>query len=102
MRLPRRPAHRPAGRLAVLAGLLALLGCALAAAPAGAAAGDPLVLVGPANGVQGNAGIAPSLQVQSVPGDSGLELRISRNPQPADACLRIGDEVASARGQASP
>jgi len=97
----RRPAHRPTRRLALLAGLGALLAGALAAAPAVAAPGDPLTLTGPANGAQATAGLAPSLQVRSVPGDSGLALRVSRSPQPVDACMGIGAEVAGAPGRAS-
>ena len=79
-----------------------LAACALgavAAGPAAAAPGDPLALSGPAAGAQLQAGgAAPGLQARSVPGDSGLELRVSRSPAPADACGRITADVAAAPG----
>ena len=96
--ISRRPAHRPACRLAVLTGLAALVASALAAAPATAAPGDPLALTGPADGAQLTAGVGPALRARSVPGDTGLELRVSRLAQPIDACLRINAEVAQAQG----
>jgi len=71
---------------------------ALAAGPAAAAPGDPLALSGPAAGAQLAAGAPPALHARSVPGDSGLELRVSRNPAPADACGRINADVAAAPG----
>jgi hypothetical protein len=92
MRLPR-----------VLPSLLAA--CALgavAAAPASAAPGDPIVLSGPGPGAQLAAGNAPGLRARSVPGDTGLELRVSRNPTPVDACGRIGADVAQAAGTPLP
>jgi hypothetical protein len=81
-----------------------LAACALgavAAGPAAAAPGDPLVLSGPAAGAQLPAGAAPGLQGRSVPGDSGLELRVGHNPAPADACGRIAADVAAAPGTAT-
>jgi hypothetical protein len=78
-----------------------LAACALGAAaagPAAAAPGDPLALSGPAAGAQLAAGAAPGLQARSVPGDSGLELRMGRIPAPADACGRITADVAAAPG----
>src|SRR3954469_16043055 len=78
-----------------------LAACALgavAAGPAAAAPGDPLALSGPSPGAQLAAGAAPGLQARSVPGDSGLELRVSRTPAPADACGRINADVAAAPG----
>jgi hypothetical protein len=79
-----------------------LAACALgavAAGPAAAAPGDPLALSGPAAGAQLPAGgAAPGLQARSVPGDTGLELRVSRSPAPADACGRITADVAAAPG----
>src|SRR4051812_32220936 len=78
-----------------------LAACALAAAaagPAAAAPGDPLTLSGPAAGAQLAAGAAPDLQARSVPGVSGLELRVGRTPAPADACGRIAADVAAAPG----
>jgi len=78
-----------------------LAACALAAvaaAPASAAPGDPIVLTGPAAGAQLTAGAAPGLRARTVAGDSGLELRVSRNPAPVDACGRIGADVARAPG----
>jgi hypothetical protein len=70
----------------------------LLAAPANAAPGDPIALSGPAAGAQLAAGNAPLLQARSVPADTGLELRVSRNPTPVDACGRIGADVAQAAG----
>jgi hypothetical protein len=78
-----------------------LAACALgavAAAPADAAPGDPIILSGPGAGAQVAAGTAPGLRARSVPGDAGLELRVSRNPTPVDACGRIGADVAQAAG----
>jgi hypothetical protein len=92
----RRP--RAAAALVIL---IATLAAAIAAAPAVAAPGDPLALSGPADGAQLTAGAAPGLQARSVPGDSGLELRVSASPQPIDACLRINAEVAQANGTAT-
>jgi hypothetical protein len=80
-----------------------LAACALApaaAAPAAAAPGDPIVPSGPAPGAQGTAGTAPGLQARTVPGDSGLELRVSRSAATVDACGRIAGDVAAAPGAA--
>jgi hypothetical protein len=87
----------------VLASLLAActLG-AVAAAPASAAPGDPIVLSGPGPGAQLAAGNAPGLRARSVPGDAGLELRVSRSATPVDACGRIGTDVAQAAGTPLP
>jgi hypothetical protein len=74
----------------------------LAAAPANAAPGDPIVLSGPGPGAQLAAGNAPGLRARSVPGDTGLELRVSRNPTRVDACGRIGADVAQAAGTPLP
>jgi hypothetical protein len=79
--------------------------CALAvvvAAPAEAAPGDPIFLSGPAAGAQVAAGTAPGLRARSVPGDAGLELRVSRSSTPVDACGRIGTDVAQAAGTPLP
>jgi len=85
----------------VVTGLATLLASALAATPAGAAPGDALALSGPASGAQVTAGVNPALRASSVPGDSGLELRVSQSPQPIDACLRINAEIAQAPGTPS-
>lgn len=80
-----------------------LAACVLAAgapAPAAAAPGDPLAPEGPAAGARLTAGTAPALRARSVAGDSGLELRVSRNPAAIDACGRINAEVAQAPGTA--
>jgi hypothetical protein len=77
--------------------------CALgviAAAPAQAAPGDPIILSGPGPGAQLDAGKAPGLQARTVPGDTGLELRVSRSATPVDACGRVNIEVAQAPGAA--
>jgi hypothetical protein len=71
---------------------------AVAAGPAAAAPGDPLALSGPAAGARLTAGATPGLQARSVPGDSGLELRVSRSLAPVDACGRTGADVAQAPG----
>src|SRR3954470_1628350 len=79
--------------------LLAACAVVLAAAgPAAAAPGDPIVLTGPAPGAQLTAGTAPGLQARTVPGDSGLELRVSRSAATVDACGRINADVAAAPG----
>src|SRR4051795_10080134 len=83
-----------AARALVAACVLALT----AAGPAAAAPGDPIVLTGPAAGAQVPAGTAPGLQARTVPGDSGLELRVSRSAAPVDACGRINADVAAAPG----
>lgn len=86
----------------LLAAVGVLLVLAVCVAPADAAPGDPLTLGGPADGASLTAGAAPGLQVRSVAGDSGLQLRVSASPQPIDGCLRINAEIAQATGTPSP
>jgi hypothetical protein len=71
---------------------------ALTAGPAGAAPGDPLAPSGPAEGARLTGGASPGLRARSVPGDAGLELRVSRTPTAIDPCGRINAEVAQGQG----
>jgi hypothetical protein len=94
-----RPTRRlRALRTAALATTACAATVAAAAAPASAAPGDPLALTGPQNGASLTAGTAPPLRAVGVPGDAGLELRVSASPQTIDGCLRINGEVAQAAG----
>jgi hypothetical protein len=87
----RRP--RPALRAAVLACLLTAL-----TAPAAMAAGEPISLIGPADGARLTAGASVVLRAGSFSGDTGLVLHISRSADPVDGCGRIGGDVAEAAG----
>jgi hypothetical protein len=77
-----------------------LAACLTAVATAGpaAAAGEPIVLSGPADGAGVTAGAPVALHARSFAGDTGLVLRISASPEPVDACGRIGADIASAAG----
>ena len=88
--------RRPSRLLLVLLAAVAL--AATAAGPAAAAPGDPLALVGPADGARLTAGAAVQLRARGVAGDTGIELRVSRSPAVVDACGRINAEVAFAPG----
>jgi hypothetical protein len=83
-------------RLLRLAPAVAAALLASAAAPAAAAPGDPIALSGPADSARLTAGAAVALRARTVPGDSGLELRVSRSPAVVDACGRIDADVAFA------
>jgi hypothetical protein len=80
--------------------LVATLAVAGATAPAAEAQAPaaPLVLSGPAEGAQLEAGSAPPLHARGVAGDAGLELHVSTSAQPVDVCGRIGSDVALAAG----
>jgi hypothetical protein len=94
--------HTAQGPVRAAAAVAAVCAAALAtcAAPAGAAAGDPLALSGPQDGARLAAGSTPPLRAVAAAGDTGLELRVSASPQPTDACVRIGADVAQAPGTA--
>jgi hypothetical protein len=95
---------RPLGHIRALAAACLLTGTAAAAmalaAPAALAQAPPapLVLSGPGDGAELDAGTRPPLHARSVAGDTALELRVSASPQITDACGRIGADVVRAAG----
>jgi hypothetical protein len=83
------------------AAVAAYLAAAALAAPAAAWGADPPAPSGPADGARVVAGSPVALKARGVAGEASLVLRISRSPQPIDACGRIGGEVANAAGVAA-